>query len=112
MELSIEEVKEMLKNHKSSLKASQDKVSFPILQRITKRLSKNYNLGEVQVDKGLIVNGHHRYVSHILLQRDPPIVPWTKSSGQTYNWEEVLVVEDDHDNDEQRAEFERRFPIH
>ncbi len=38
-------------------------LSLPIIERINKKMMLNIQFDGIQVDKGVIINGHHRYLA-------------------------------------------------
>lgn len=109
-EFTIEAVREYLQKNKLPLFASQVEVSFPILNRIHRRLKEGKRFSAIQVDKDLIVNGHHRYVCLSILGIEVGQSSWTRnSSSEIICWSKIVVDECDWDSDKQREVYRQRY---
>lgn len=98
------------KKNKLPLFASQKEVSFPILYRIHKRLKEGKRFNAIQVDKDLIVNGHHRYVCLSILGIIIEQSAWARnSSSESICWTKIIVDENDWDTDKQREIYRQRY---
>ena len=109
-ELNIEEVKDYLQKTKLPLFASQNAVSFPILNRIHRRLKEGRRFSAIQVDQDLIVNGHHRYVCLCILGLEVEHSKWMRNSNsEVICWSKIVVDEEDWDSDKQREVYRQRY---
>jgi|JI7StandDraft_1071085.scaffolds.fasta_scaffold48493_3 hypothetical protein len=80
------------------LKASQNKLSVPVIARIYKKMKVGIKFPGVQISQGVIINGHHRYIASLLCKCHIEQVPWVKSpSIPEIQWSEVVLVEEDWD---------------
>lgn len=91
-------------------KPGQKKISFPVIQRIHRRLQQGNSFSAIKVRDGIIVDGHHRYISHKLLNLNPETVQGgTNSEDVEYVWTEISLVPVDYDSDEMKRDFEERY---
>ena len=81
-ELTIEEVRNFIKDNSLNYLAKQPKVSFPILQRIHRRLQNGCNFSPIKIDEGIIVDGHHRYICSMILKRKVEEVPGGENTSK------------------------------
>jgi hypothetical protein len=51
---------EMMQNENLTLVSTHDRLCFPIIERIAKKMSIGLVFSSISVDGNLIVNGHHR----------------------------------------------------
>ena|SRR6218665_513411 len=94
--LSIEEVRKYLLTTQFDFNPTQQRISFPLIQRYILLLSGGSEAPAIQIDENSIVNGHHRYISGCIYERKPDTVPWLKATSTSIlNWTEVIVVEED-----------------
>ncbi len=109
--LTIEEVKTFIKNTPLNYLAIQPSVSFPILQRIHRRLQNGCNFSPIKINEGIIVDGHHRYICTLILERKVEEVPGGENATKqvTYEWSKVLVDEADFDTEDERNDYEERY---
>jgi hypothetical protein len=106
--LSIEEVRGYLSTTEFDFNPTQDKISFPLIQRYVQMLKEGKEAPAIHVDDDIIVNGHHRYISGCLYERKPSTVPWTKApSTPILNWTIVIVVEDDFGSNYDEQQFNK-----
>lgn len=96
--LTIEIVQQFLIQNEFELKATQEKLSFPVLNRIFKKMKGGIIFSDISVKDGIICNGHHRYIASILadyvIKSSPGV---TTSATLVVPWKSVLLLEDDYD---------------
>ncbi len=74
------------------LTTQQAKVSKPMIQRYVDRLIKGDTPPPIKVDKGIIVDGNHRYVAGRLMGKEPKIIKWSGGKpSQVVNWKDVVI---------------------
>ncbi len=86
---SFEQVRLFLDQHCSEIKPSQTRILYPVIERITRKMQLGIEFKPIliDVDHQLIVDGHHRYLSKNLLEKEINHVAWTKSpSTETFQW--------------------------
>lgn len=86
----------------------QKAVSLPMIKRYYRLMKLGYDLGEICInsDRNAIVDGHHRYLCHILLdslpnKREYPI----PNATQVLTWDVVVVDIEDHDKDYNKKNY-------
>ncbi len=96
--MNIKTVKNLLNSGVLKRTATQQKLSFPILHRLYKKMNKGVALENIHVVDDRIVDGHHRYVSAGLAGIDLGTTEWEiGSSAIDYGWDEVIIEEADWD---------------
>ena len=99
-QISKEFVLEYLKGSKKDLKSTHDKLCFPVINRIYKKMSIGIKFPSIKVDGDLIIDGHHRYLASLLVQTTLDTVPSRKTSATiVIGWDNVILVTDDWDTD-------------
>jgi hypothetical protein len=110
IEITHEEVEKFLLETEFDHKPGQGKISFPVIQRIHRRLQQGNSFGAIKICDGIIVDGHHRYISHKLLKLNPETVPGGANSEYIeYVWTKINLVSIDYDSDEMKQDFEERY---
>lgn len=58
----------------------------------------NLKFSSIQIDDGVIIDGHHRYVASLLANYDLDRVPGLRSQAKkTFYWSDVVLTNDDWD---------------
>lgn len=75
-------------------------LSLPVIERIYKKMRLHLRFGSIQVDKGVIINGHHRYLASKLADYQLDQVPGIRTAvKELIDWQHVILVEDDWDTE-------------
>ena len=91
---------ELIKNGELEMISTHKALSLPIIERICKKMMLNLKFDSIQVDKNVIINGHHRYLASKLANFNLDQVPGLRSSAkELIDWQDVILVEDDWDTD-------------
>ncbi|RZJ71276.1 hypothetical protein [Flavobacterium sp.] len=111
-EITFEEVKRFLQETEFDHQPGQIEISFPILQRIHRRLQQGNSFSAIKTRNGRIVDGHHRYICHKLLN----IVPETNVGGANthqieFEWKMINLTPDDYDDEDSAKRFVERYDI-
>jgi len=111
LKIDKEAVEKFLKETDFDLKPSQGKVSFPIIERIYRRLQNGHAFGSIHISKGKIVDGHHRYICLKLLGYT---IEYTSggqntSVGKDYEWKNITIDTDDYDSSHYRDIYTERY---
>ncbi len=98
--ITIEKVKEFLITNKDfELKSKQDKLSFPIIERLYLKMKEGIKFDNIKTCNGIIIDGHHRYICskllEIKLEENPSILP---SEITLHEWDTVRLEHDDWDS--------------
>jgi hypothetical protein len=99
MILTKDQVIALLQEGNMDLVPTQDKLCFPIIKRLYSKMSNGLLMPSIQVDKNVIINGHHRYVASMLaeypLERVKSI---TSAAKQQAEWKLVTIADEDWDS--------------
>lgn len=105
-EITYNEVEEFLSQTEFSHQPGQIEISFPIIQRIHRRLQQGRFFKAIKVSGNRIVDGHHRYISYKLLNIDPEIIAGgTNHHKVAFVWSDVALTDIDYDDDDTRQSF-------
>lgn len=110
-EITYEQVQDFLIRTSFSLMPGQGDVSFPIIQRIHRRLQNGYRFDPIKVTSdGIISDGHHRYVCLTILGIEIETVKAGKNHNQpTYHWDKIFLETKDYDSPAKIKEFELKY---
>ncbi|MFM9838354.1 MAG: hypothetical protein ACKVOQ_08830 [Cyclobacteriaceae bacterium] len=90
----------LMQNEKLTLISTHERLCFPIIERIAKKMSIGLMFSSISVDENLIVNGHHRYLASLLVGYNLDQVPCPKTTAkEPVDWKLVKLVDDDWDTD-------------
>jgi hypothetical protein len=110
IEITYEEVEKFLIETEFDYEPGQIEISFPIIQRIHKRLQQGNSFSVIKTRNGRIVDGHHRYICHKLLALMPETADGGANSHQVeFVWRNVNLTIDDYDDEDARARFAERY---
>lgn len=91
---------ELMQNGNLTLVSTHERVCFPIIERIAKKMSIGLTFTSISVDGKLIINGHHRYLASLLVGYTLDQVPCPKTAvKKPVDWKSVKLVDDDWDTD-------------
>ena len=108
--IGYEEVKRFLIETEFDFAPSQQEISFPIIQRIHRRLQQGNSFKAIKVKENVIVDGHHRYISHKLLAiESETILGNSITESVKYVWSEINLTAIEYDNENDRKMFEERY---
>lgn len=109
-EITEEEVKQFLKETIFDHQPGQKEISFPVIQRIHRRLQQGNSFSGIKVCDGRIVDGHHRYICHKLLDINPETVPGGAINvAINYVWAKINLTDADYDSEEDKVDYEERY---
>jgi len=111
LEITYEQVKLFIEENSLKFNPSQNKISYPVIVRIHKRLQEGHSFGNIKVHNNTISDGHHRFISLSLLNMD---VIHDKAGENTtkreeIKWQDVELDSDDYDSELQREEYRKRY---
>lgn len=108
--ITFEEVEKFLLETEFDHQPGQIEISFPIIQRIHRRLQQGNSFSAIKTRNGRIVDGHHRYICHKLLNRDPETIAGGANSQHVeFVWKEINLTNDDYDDEDARGIFAERY---
>lgn len=109
-EITYEELEKFLLETEFDHQPGQIEISFPIIQRIHRRLQQGNSFSAIKTRNGRIVDGHHRYICHKLLKIEPvTIVGGANNYKVEFVWAEVSLTTDDYDDEDARVRFAERY---
>ncbi|NOT76702.1 MAG: hypothetical protein HOP08_17375 [Cyclobacteriaceae bacterium] len=80
--------------------ATQEKVSFPLIERMYKKMKLGIMFPTIRIHENAIIEGHHRYLASLLaeceVERGQGIRPLVK---QDIHWCNVQLLEEDYYTD-------------
>jgi hypothetical protein len=97
-EITEEIIRAALAAHPNPLVPSQRAVSLPVIKRCVQLMQLGTDLGEllVKLDENAVVDGHHRYISHVLLNTEPELREYIRPEANFLRtWDVVLIDEVD-----------------
>jgi len=105
--------KDLLKNYINSnppaLLSSHKKLSLPVIRRIHNKMRHGIKFAEIKVCDGIIIDGHHRYISSLLANYEIGHVPSSKTSATVVcDWKTVEFVDEEWDTEARIAEINRQ----
>jgi len=99
--ITTEIVKELILKNGIGLKATQDKICIPIINRMYKKMKGGIKFSDIYVKDGKICDGHHRFIASLLAEYPIDSVPGENTSATSVvPWRSVTFVEDDYDSPE------------
>lgn len=85
---------EALKQSKQELRATQNKLCLPIIRRIYNKMANDIKFEDIKVCDGLIIDGHHRFISSVLTKKIINHISSSKTSATIeYDWNDIEFVE-------------------
>jgi hypothetical protein len=89
--------------------SSHKKLSLPVVRRIYNKMCIGIKFDEIKVCDGIIIDGHHRYVSSLLANYEIGQVPSSKTSATVpCEWKTVEFVDEEWDTEAKIAERNRQ----
>jgi hypothetical protein len=109
-EITYEEVQKFLSEAEFDYQPGQIEISFPIIQRIHRRLQLGNSFSAIKISGERIVDGHHRYICHRLLEIKPETtVGGANSHKVEFVWSDVNLTTVDYDDEETKQMFAERY---
>jgi len=68
--ISIETINTFIASNTINLKPTQAKLCIPIISRICQKMANGIKFDDIKVCDNLIINGHHRYISSLMVNFD------------------------------------------
>lgn len=98
-------------NSNLKFRPNQGNVSFPIIERICRRLHAGNEFSPIQVANGVVIDGHHRYISLSFLKLNVETVQVDENHSQygVLKWHEINIDSNDYDSIEERQEYEEKY---
>jgi len=107
--ITLNAIKDYLGSNKPALLSSHKKLSLPVIRRIYNKMCIEIKFDEIKVCDGIIIDGHHRYISSLLAKYEIGQVPSSKTSATVpCEWETVEFVDEEWDTEAKIAERNRQ----
>ena len=99
--VTIEELRVFLQSEIFELQPTQKKLCFPIIRRIYHKMKIGVQFDNINIDKELLINGHHRYICSQLLKKSITTNAWASPSEIiVHKWAEIEIDPDDWESKE------------
>ncbi len=110
-EITYEQVQDFLIITSFGFIPGQGEISFPIIQRIHRRLQQGRRFDPIKVTAdGIISDGHHRYVCLSILGIEIKTTKAAKNHNQTtYQWDKICLETKDYDSLAKIKNFELKY---
>ncbi|HEY4195987.1 MAG TPA: hypothetical protein VGM63_10655 [Mucilaginibacter sp.] len=97
-DITAEYIKAFITSNNIAFVATQPRLSVPIILRICKKMSHSIRFAEIKVCDNLIIDGHHRYLSALLMDFELGQVSSDSTSAtKEIAWDLVEFDEEDWD---------------
>lgn len=98
IEITSKEIKKFIENNEIPLISTHHKLSLPVIKRIYKKMVNGIKFDDIKVCEKLVIDGHHRYISSLLAEREIGKITSLKSSAtKEYKWSDIEFDENDWD---------------
>jgi len=98
--VTVEFIKEFIASGPIDLNPTQTKLCVPIISRICQKMSHGIKFDDIKVFDNLIINGHHRYLSSLLVKFELGRVEGNITSAtKPFEWNKIEFDEQDWDTD-------------
>ena len=99
-EFSLDTVLKLLREGNAELKPTHEKLCYPIVARIYKKMSVGIRFSGIKVCEDMIIDGHHRYLASLLAGVSLEIIPSSSTSAtKTTTWNTIDLMEEDWDTE-------------
>ena len=96
--ITIEFIKEFIASNAIPFTATQPRMCIPIISRMCQKMSVDIRFDDIKVCDDLIIDGHHRYLSALIMNYELYHIP-TNATSATNKIEWYLVEFDEKDWD-------------
>jgi hypothetical protein len=91
-------IKEFIESNEIPFVATQSKLCIPIINRLCQKMTYGIKFDDIKTCDNLIIDGHHRYLSSLIVNFDIGRVLSQKTSGtKLVEWRMVELDENDWD---------------
>jgi len=96
--ITVEFIKGFIASNTIDLKPTQTKLCVPIISRICQKMLHGIKFDDIKVCDDLIINGHHRYISSLIVNFDlGQVKSNTTSATKPTEWDIIEFDEQDWD---------------
>ena len=98
--ITTESIKEFIKKNNIKLISTQSKLCIPIIRRMSQKMLKGIKFDDIKICGDLIIDGHHRYLSSLLVNTQYSAVTSPKTSAtEPFDWTDVEFDKNDWDTE-------------
>lgn len=110
-EITYEEVKLFIETNSLKFRPGQNKISYPIIARIHRRLQEGHHFSNIKVQNNVINDGHHRFISLSLLSMNVScdLAGENTSKQKPFDWKDVQLDFSDYDTEKQKEDYRKRY---
>jgi len=104
--LTGEFIKEFIKSNEMPFLPTQTKLCIPIIDRLCKKMFHSIKFDDIKICDNLIIDGHHRYLSSLIMDFNiGQVVSQKTSTTRSVEWNAVEFDENDWDAPEDILRF-------
>lgn len=109
-EITKAEIEDFLAQSNFEFKPGQGSISFPIIQRIHRRLQQGKRFSSIKVHEDIITDGHHRYICMSILGLEFETSKGGKNpSADGFEWKNLNVDVNDYDTEADIKRYEELY---
>jgi hypothetical protein len=91
-------IKEFIANNDIPFVATQSKLCIPIISRMCQKMSHGIRFDEIKICDNLVIDGHHRYLSSLIMKFElGHVLSNSTSATMAVSWKQIEFEEDDWD---------------
>jgi len=97
-EITAESIKLFISSKSIPFMATQTKLCIPIVFRMCQKMSHGIKFDDIKVCNNLIIDGHHRYLSALIMNLELGQIPTNQTSAtEAISWNLVEFIKEDWD---------------
>jgi hypothetical protein len=96
--IDAEYIKRFVDKNDIAYMATQSKLCIPIINRLCQKMAYGIRFNDIKVCDNMVIDGHHRYISSLIVGFDIGKVSSNKTCGtKGVEWPDIDFVEEDWD---------------
>lgn len=96
--ITIDFLKDFIKSNTIPFKATQQRLCIPIISRMCQKMLHGIMFDDIKICEGIIIDGHHRYLSALIMKVQLGQVPGSATSAtEEFEWHLIEFDEEDWD---------------
>ncbi len=96
--ITVKSIEQFIKKNDIALISTHSKLCVPIINRLCQKMLKGIKFDDIKICDDLIIDGHHRYLSSLIVNYKINSVPSNKTlATKPFNWSDVEFDERDWD---------------
>lgn len=100
-DITKEKIIDFINHHQPEFQSTHQRLSIPIINRLYKKMIHGIKFTEIKVYDNLVIDGHHRYISSLLANKNINTIPTLKpSKTKTITWKTIEFVDEEWDTPE------------